>query len=102
MLYSFPTCTKQCCASHQLLFSQTEASPTKRRSPTPSLHPSPPQASFVADDVNNIIKESIDSVLQNASYNHNKVRATFLPAPRPTERSACLKPPLNTTGAKMV
>mmetsp|Transcript_17174 Transcript_17174/g.56232 ORF Transcript_17174/g.56232 Transcript_17174/m.56232 type:complete len:114 (-) Transcript_17174:3289-3630(-) len=31
------------------------------------------EAAFVADDVNNIIKESIDSVLLNASYNHNKV-----------------------------
>mmetsp|Transcript_31270 Transcript_31270/g.77789 ORF Transcript_31270/g.77789 Transcript_31270/m.77789 type:complete len:116 (+) Transcript_31270:333-680(+) len=31
------------------------------------------ETSFVADDVNNIIKESIDTVLQNASYNHNKV-----------------------------
>jgi len=39
------------------------------------------QASFVADDVNNIIKESIDSVLQNASYNHNKVRPPSLTRP---------------------
>ena len=53
----------------------------------PLLNPLPPrqsryQASFVADDVNNIIKESIDSVLQNASYNHNKARARREP-PRP-------------------
>mmetsp|Transcript_22319 Transcript_22319/g.26852 ORF Transcript_22319/g.26852 Transcript_22319/m.26852 type:complete len:114 (-) Transcript_22319:179-520(-) len=31
------------------------------------------EAAFVAEDVNNIIKESIDSVLLNATYNHNKV-----------------------------
>ena len=32
------------------------------------------QAAFVADDVSNIIKESIDAVLQNQQYNENKVR----------------------------
>lgn len=31
------------------------------------------EAAFVAEDVSNIIKETIDSVLQHASYNHNKV-----------------------------
>mmetsp|Transcript_10272 Transcript_10272/g.33126 ORF Transcript_10272/g.33126 Transcript_10272/m.33126 type:complete len:102 (+) Transcript_10272:173-478(+) len=31
------------------------------------------EAAFVPDDVSNIIKESVDSVLQNAIYNHNKV-----------------------------
>ena len=31
------------------------------------------QAIFVADDVNEIIKESIDAVLQNAAYSHAKV-----------------------------
>lgn len=31
------------------------------------------QAAFVAEDVNNIIKESIDSVLLNAAYNHHMV-----------------------------
>lgn len=28
----------------------------------------------MADDVSNIIKESIDAVLQNQQYNENKVR----------------------------
>mmetsp|Transcript_28814 Transcript_28814/g.63480 ORF Transcript_28814/g.63480 Transcript_28814/m.63480 type:complete len:114 (-) Transcript_28814:924-1265(-) len=31
------------------------------------------EAAFVADDVSNIIKESIDAVLQNQQYNENKV-----------------------------
>ncbi|KAK3245725.1 Dynein molecular motor protein light chain 1 [Cymbomonas tetramitiformis] len=31
------------------------------------------EAAFVAEDVNNIIKESIDSILLNASYNQTKV-----------------------------
>lgn len=31
------------------------------------------QAAFVADDVSNIIKESVDAVLQNQQYNENKV-----------------------------
>mmetsp|Transcript_16218 Transcript_16218/g.31151 ORF Transcript_16218/g.31151 Transcript_16218/m.31151 type:complete len:114 (+) Transcript_16218:269-610(+) len=31
------------------------------------------EAAFVAEDVNNIIKESIDSVLLNAAYNHHMV-----------------------------
>eukprot|EP00899_Mesostigma_viride_P019970 jgi/Mesvir1/27975/Mv20178-RA.1 len=31
------------------------------------------EAAFVADDVNNIIKESIDGILLNASYDHIKV-----------------------------
>ena len=32
------------------------------------------QAAFVADDVSNIIKESIDAVLQNQQYSEAKVR----------------------------
>jgi len=32
-----------------------------------------PQAAFVADDVSNIIKESIDAVLQNTQYSEAKV-----------------------------
>lgn len=32
------------------------------------------QAAFVADDVSNIIKESIDAVLQNQQYSETKVR----------------------------
>ena len=32
------------------------------------------QAAFVADDVSNIIKESIDAVVQNQQYHHAKVR----------------------------
>jgi hypothetical protein len=36
-----------------------------------SLHS---QAAFVADDVSNIIKESVDAVLQNQQYNEVKVR----------------------------
>lgn len=31
------------------------------------------EAAFVADDISNIIKESIDSVLQNQAYNESKV-----------------------------
>lgn len=31
------------------------------------------EAAFVADDVSNIIKESIDAVLQNQAYNETKV-----------------------------
>jgi hypothetical protein len=33
------------------------------------------QSTFVADDVSNIIKESIDAVLQNQQYNEAKVGA---------------------------
>ena len=33
------------------------------------------QASFIGDEVNNIIKDSIDTVLLNASYEHQKVGA---------------------------
>ena len=33
------------------------------------------QAAFVADDVSNIIKESIDAVLQNQQYSESKVGA---------------------------
>ncbi len=32
-----------------------------------------PQSAFVADDVSNIIKESVDAVLQNQQYNEAKV-----------------------------
>ncbi|KAG2484730.1 hypothetical protein HYH03_016477 [Edaphochlamys debaryana] len=35
--------------------------------------PSIEEAAFVADDVSNIIKESIDAVLQNQQYNEAKV-----------------------------
>ncbi len=31
------------------------------------------QSAFVADDVSNIIKESVDAVLQNQQYNEPKV-----------------------------
>lgn len=31
------------------------------------------ESAFVADDVSNIIKESIDAVLQNQQYNETKV-----------------------------
>ncbi|KAI8896788.1 Tctex-1 [Globomyces pollinis-pini] len=31
------------------------------------------ERSFVVDEVNNIIKESIESTIQNAPYHHNKV-----------------------------
>jgi hypothetical protein len=34
------------------------------------------QAAFVADDVNNIIKEAVDGALMNAAYNHTKVNWT--------------------------
>eukprot|EP00959_Pyramimonas_sp_CCMP1952_P337128 7059684-Pyramimonas_sp.AAC.5 len=35
------------------------------------------QAAFVAEDVNNIIKESIDSILLNATYTQQKVNASI-------------------------
>jgi hypothetical protein len=34
------------------------------------------QAAFVADDVNNIIKEAVDGALMNAAYNHTKASWT--------------------------
>ena len=41
--------------------------------------PNPPcharmQSAFVADDVSNIIKESVDAILQNQQYNEAKVK----------------------------
>lgn len=35
------------------------------------------QAAFVAEDVTSIIKESIDTVLQNQQYNHFKVATAY-------------------------
>ena len=46
------------------------------------------QASFVGDEVNNIIKDSIDSVLLNASYEHQKVSSR--PRVHFPEVSSCL------------
>ncbi|KAJ3226600.1 Dynein light chain Tctex-type [Chytriomyces hyalinus] len=31
------------------------------------------EKAFVVDEVNNVIKESIESTIQNAAYHHNKV-----------------------------
>lgn len=47
------------------------------------------QASFVGDEVNNIIKDSIDSVLLNASYEHQKV-STRPTVHFPESRAACV------------
>ena len=46
----------------------------------PSRRPAP-QASFVGEEVNNIIKEAIDGVLLNASYEHHKASQKAARAP---------------------
>ena len=44
------------------------------------------QSAFVADDVSNIIKESIDAVLQNQQYNEGKVGCS---GATPSRQEAC-------------
>jgi len=64
----------------------------------------PLQAAFVAEDVNNIIKESIDSVLLNQGYEHQKVRLSLGTSlePQPRQGSVwalfCAPPPRFSAG----
>ena len=58
------------------------AAPWSPPSLIPLLCSSPhPQAAFVGEEVSNILKESIDGVLANVSYNHNMVRPKKEPPP---------------------